>query len=111
MNGFRNEAIHGDKGQKDRDRILNQFKKKRLGILIASDVAARGLDIRDIQLVINLDMPSNIDSYVHRIGRTGRAGNKGVSISFVSSNDQGIIPKIWKIIQQQDQPKESLRLI
>ncbi len=56
-------------------------------------------------------MPTNIDSYVHRIGRTGRAGNKGISISFISSNDQGIITRIWKVLQQQDQPKESLRLV
>lgn len=53
-------------------------------------------------MVINLDMPTNIDSYVHRIGRTGRAGNKGVSISFITSNDAGIIPKIYRVLQMQD---------
>lgn len=97
--GMRNEAIHGDKPQKDRERILLHFKRRPQGILIASDVAARGLDIKDIQLVVNLDMPTNVDSYVHRIGRTGRAGNKGISVSFITSNDHNILPKVERLLK------------
>ena len=65
---------------------------------MASEVAARGLDIKDIKLVINLDLPTNIDSYVHRIGRTGRAGLKGVAISLISSNDAPLLNKLDKLL-------------
>jgi ATP-dependent RNA helicase DDX5/DBP2 len=75
-------CIHGDKTQQERDETLADFKQGRLPILIATDVAARGLDVKDIRMVINFDMPNNIEDYVHRIGRTGRAGAKGTSVSF-----------------------------
>lgn len=82
-------GIHGDKQQFERDRIFAAFKKPIAGsdttnILIATDVASRGLDVRDISIVVNFDLPSNIEDYVHRIGRTGRAGDKGRSFSFLS---------------------------
>merc|ERR1719183_1857682 len=80
-------AIHGDKTQQDRDWTLNQFKSGRSDILVATDVAARGLDIKNVQLVINFDFPLNIEDYVHRIGRTGRAGKYGVSHSFFCKDD------------------------
>ncbi|CBZ55232.1 putative DEAD/DEAH box helicase [Neospora caninum Liverpool] len=75
-------AIHGDKEQRERDRILHDFRKGDCEILLATDVASRGLDIHDVKFVINYDVPKNIESYIHRIGRTGRAGNKGTAISF-----------------------------
>ncbi|PHJ22388.1 ethylene-responsive rna helicase [Cystoisospora suis] len=75
-------AIHGDKEQRERDRILHDFRTGHCDILIATDVASRGLDIHDIQFVINYDVPKNIESYIHRIGRTGRGGSTGTAISF-----------------------------
>mmetsp|Transcript_86385 Transcript_86385/g.186759 ORF Transcript_86385/g.186759 Transcript_86385/m.186759 type:complete len:249 (-) Transcript_86385:65-811(-) len=79
---FSSSAIHGDKDQRQRDRVLNEFRTGRCQILIATDVAQRGLDIKDVKYVINYDMPSNIEDYIHRIGRTGRAGTKGTAVSF-----------------------------
>jgi superfamily II DNA/RNA helicase len=70
-------VIHGDKEQRERDYIINQFKSGRVPVLVATDVAARGLDIKDVNLVVNFDFPNQIEDYVHRIGRTGRAGKKG----------------------------------
>ncbi|GAB5373286.1 hypothetical protein AAMO2058_001737700 [Amorphochlora amoebiformis] len=75
-------TMHGDKSQREREEVLRQFRSGRMCILIASDVAARGLDVKGIRVVINYDMPLTMESYVHRIGRTGRAGEKGLAISF-----------------------------
>ncbi|CRG93575.1 DNA helicase 60, putative [Plasmodium gallinaceum] len=77
-------SIHGDKQQRERDRILNNYKSDRCNILVATDVASRGLDIKNISIVINYDVPNTIEDYIHRIGRTGRAGKKGKSILFFS---------------------------
>uniref|UniRef100_A0A8C9LLH3 RNA helicase n=1 Tax=Piliocolobus tephrosceles TaxID=591936 RepID=A0A8C9LLH3_9PRIM len=77
-------SIHGDKQQRERDRILNNYKTDRCNILVATDVASRGLDIKNITIVINYDIPNTIEDYIHRIGRTGRAGNKGKSVLFFS---------------------------
>lgn len=77
-------SIHGDKQQRERDRILNNYKTDRCNILVATDVASRGLDIKNISVVINYDIPNTIEDYIHRIGRTGRAGKKGKSILFFS---------------------------
>ena len=74
-------SIHGDKEQFERDRALNDFKTGKSPIMLATDVASRGIHVDDITLVINYDMPGNIEDYVHRIGRTGRCGKKGVAIS------------------------------
>ena len=76
-------VIHGDKEQRERDWILNQFRQGRTPVLVATDVAARGLDVKDCNLVINYDFPNQIEDYVHRIGRTGRAGKKGWAYSFI----------------------------
>jgi ATP-dependent RNA helicase RhlE len=76
-------SIHGNKRQGQRERVLRDFKESRLRILVATDVAARGIDVKDISHVINFDQPGTYDDYVHRIGRTGRAGNKGFAITFV----------------------------
>lgn len=85
--GIKSKSIHGANSQTMRIKFLNQFKKGSFDILVATDVAARGLHIDDLELVINYDLPIELDSYVHRIGRTGRAGKKGKALSLVSSND------------------------
>ena len=81
------EAIHGDKSQNARQRVLDAFKKKEVGVLVATDIAARGIDIDQLPFVINFDLPNIPETYVHRIGRTGRAGNGGVAISFCSHDE------------------------
>lgn len=81
--GFRAGAIHGNKRQAQRQRILEQFKRNEINILLATDVASRGLDIPDISHVINYDVPGSFDDYIHRIGRTGRADKRGVALTFV----------------------------
>lgn len=81
--GFKVGSIHGDKRSRERIRTLDAFKKDQINILIATDVAARGLDIPDVSHVINYDVPQTYDTYVHRIGRTGRAGKKGIALTFV----------------------------
>lgn len=81
--GFRAEAIHGNKSQPQRQRALSSFKKGRVNILVATDVAARGLDVPNVSQVINFDLPSTHEEYIHRIGRTGRAGKPGQAYTFV----------------------------
>ncbi len=81
--GFKVGGIHGNKRSRERIRILDSFKKDRVNILIATDVAARGLDIPDVTHVINYDVPQTYDTYIHRIGRTGRSGKKGTALTFV----------------------------
>lgn len=83
--GFKVGCIHGDKRSRERIRTLDLFKKDHISILIATDVAARGLDIPDVSHVINYDVPQNYETYVHRIGRTGRAGKKGIALTFVGA--------------------------
>ena len=80
------EALHSDKEQMTRNYIIREFKNSMLKVMIATDVASRGLDIKDVNLVINYEMPRNFDDYIHRVGRTGRAGKKGVAISFVNQD-------------------------
>ncbi len=82
--GFRAGAIHGNKNQNQRQRVLQQFKNNEIQVLLATDVASRGLDIPDVSHVINYDMPATMDDYTHRIGRTGRANKKGVALTFVA---------------------------
>merc|ERR1719198_2399601 len=76
-------VIHGDKDQREREAVLADFKSGRRPVMIATDVAARGIDVKDVKAVINYDFPSNIEDYVHRIGRTGRAGAKGIAHTFM----------------------------
>lgn len=90
------EAIHGDKSQNARQRVLDAFKNKEVGVLVATDIAARGIDIDQLPFVINFDLPNIPETYVHRIGRTGRAGNGGVAISFCGKDEQ----PYWKDIQK-----------
>jgi ATP-dependent RNA helicase DeaD len=80
-------VIHGDLSQNQRERVMNDFKNRRINYLIATDVAARGIDVKNVSMVINYDMPRDIETYVHRIGRTGRAGASGDAISFVTPEE------------------------
>ncbi len=86
--GYNAEAIHGDISQAQRERTLRNFRKKRVNILVATDVAARGIDVNDLTHVVNYSLPHDPESYVHRIGRTGRAGKRGTAISFVTPGEQ-----------------------
>lgn len=97
-NGFKADALHGDKSQSERTTALNRFKNKEVNILVATDVAARGLDIDLLDFVLNFDIPNLPEVYVHRIGRTGRAGNVGASISFCSADERDYIKNIEKLI-------------
>ena len=81
--GFKSESIHGDKNHSQRQRALGQFKDDRSQILVATDVAARGLDIPNVSHVINYELPATYEDYIHRIGRTGRAGKEGKALTFV----------------------------
>lgn len=93
------EAIHGDKSQNARQRVLDAFKNKEVGVLVATDIAARGIDIDQLPYVINFDLPNIPETYVHRIGRTGRAGNGGLAISFCSKDEHGYWKDIQKLIK------------
>ncbi|BFY99612.1 hypothetical protein BsWGS_02653 [Bradybaena similaris] len=93
MNNIQCQCIHGDREQCDRETALEEFKSGTVRILVATDVASRGLDVKDITHVLNYDFPSHIEEYVHRIGRTGRAGRSGTSLTFMTRND-------WKNAQQ-----------
>ena len=97
-NGFKASALHGDMSQSDRTLALNSFKNKEINILVATDLAARGLDIDLLDYVLNFDIPSMPETYVHRIGRTGRAGNVGTSISFCSADEKKYIDFIETLI-------------
>lgn len=87
--GFGARAMHGDKSQEERDWTLKGFKSMENTLLVATDVAARGLDVDDIRLVVNFDFPKEMETYIHRIGRTGRAGKKGFAVSFFVSEKNG----------------------
>jgi ATP-dependent RNA helicase RhlE len=98
--GMKAVAIHGDKTQQERMAALDAFKKGEIDILVATDVAARGLDITDLPCVINYDLPYNAEDYVHRIGRTGRAGASGDALSIYSDKDERLLADIEKLIKQ-----------
>ncbi|MDN3641929.1 DEAD/DEAH box helicase [Lutimonas halocynthiae] len=96
--GFRSAAIHGNKSQTARELALNNFKKGDLKILVATDIAARGIDIDELSYVVNYDLPNVPESYVHRIGRTGRAGSSGMAISFCDAAERAYLRDIEKLI-------------
>jgi len=98
-NNIAAEAIHGDKSQNARQRVLEAFKNKEVGVLVATDIAARGIDIDQLPFVINFDLPNIPETYVHRIGRTGRAGNGGIAISFCSKDEHDYWKDIQKLIK------------
>ena len=96
--GIRAAVIHGNKSQGARNRALGDFKTGRVDVLVATDVAARGLDIAQLPLVINYDLPAVADDYVHRVGRTGRAGRPGRALSLVTAADRGLLPAIQRLL-------------
>ncbi|WP_142783684.1 DEAD/DEAH box helicase [Changchengzhania lutea] len=100
-NGYKVDSIHGDKSQNLRQEALNNFKKGISNILIATDVAARGIDINDLDAVVNFDLPNVPETYVHRIGRTARAGNTGVAYSLCSADEKIYLQSIQQLIQLQ----------
>ena len=93
---YSSEAIHGDMTQKVRDKVMNKFRNGNVRFLVATDVAARGLDISNLDFVINYDVPQNYDAYVHRIGRTARAGNRGFAFTLVSKEDNSNFKNVSK---------------
>jgi superfamily II DNA/RNA helicase len=98
--GLKTTALHGDKSQDERLKALESFKKGEVDLLVCTDVAARGLDIKDVPAVFNFDIPFNAEDYVHRIGRTGRAGAAGLAVSFVGGgNDARLVADIEKLIK------------
>jgi len=104
--GFTAEAINGDIAQRQRERIIQQLKNGKIDILIATDVAARGLDVERISHVVNYDIPQDPESYVHRIGRTGRAGREGKAILFVAPRERRMLKTIERITRQPIDPMQ-----
>ncbi|PNY25970.1 Pre-mRNA-processing ATP-dependent RNA helicase PRP5 [Tolypocladium capitatum] len=103
LKGYPCMSIHGGKDQVDRDSTISDFKKGVIPVLIATSVAARGLDVKQLMLVINYDAPNHMEDYVHRAGRTGRAGNTGVAVTFVTPEQENCAPGIAKALEQSGQ--------
>jgi superfamily II DNA/RNA helicase len=99
--GIAAESIHGDKSQQERIKALDAFKEGKITALVATDVAARGLDIDDLPLVVNYELPPNAEDYIHRIGRTGRAGASGEAISLVDADEEKLLQDIEKLLKRQ----------
>ena len=97
--GLKTTALHGDKSQDERLKALDAFKKGEVDLLVCTDVAARGLDIKDVPAVFNFDIPFNAEDYIHRIGRTGRAGASGLAVSFVSKSDGRLVADLEKLLK------------
>ena len=97
-NGYKVDSIHGDKPQSERQEAMTKFKKGEINILIATDVAARGIDVKNLDSVVNFDLPNVPETYVHRIGRTGRAGELGTSYSLCSADEKVYLASIQKLI-------------
>lgn len=96
-------SIHGDRTQRERERALEMFRNGRCPILVATAVAARGLDIPNVTHVVNYDLPTDIDDYVHRIGRTGRAGNTGISTAFFNRGNRGVVRDLLELLKEANQ--------
>lgn len=103
--GITTQSIHGDKSQGARDRILAQFKAGKIRALVATDVAARGLDIEQLQYVVNHELPYNAEDYIHRIGRTGRAGAAGLAVSLICAQERYLLSDIEKLLGEQFSPQ------
>ena len=97
--GIKSAAIHGDKSQGARDKALNQLKEGKIRALVATDVAARGLDIKNLFYVINYELPYNAEDYVHRIGRTARAGDSGLAVSLVTAKEEWLLKAIEELLE------------
>jgi len=96
-------SIHGDRTQREREMALQTFRTGRTPVLVATAVAARGLDIPNVTHVINYDLPSDIDDYVHRIGRTGRAGNVGIATAFFNRGNRNIVRDLMELLREANQ--------
>jgi len=97
---IKSAAIHGNKSQNQRQKALNDFKEGKLKVLLATDIAARGIDVEDLALVVNYDLPNVPETYVHRIGRTGRASASGIALSFCNGEEKAYLKDIQKLINQ-----------
>lgn len=106
----RADAIHGDLRQRERDRVIQKFRDKAYRIMVATDVAARGLDVPHIEHVINFDLPQCPEDYIHRIGRTGRAGAEGSALSFVSPSERGLWQDIARLLNEEVTAKNSFAI-
>jgi ATP-dependent RNA helicase RhlE len=100
-NGIKAEAIHGNKSQNARDRALKSFKNHNIRVLVATDVASRGIDVDKLSHVINFEIPEQAETYVHRIGRTGRAGSTGIALSFCDRTERSYMKDISKLIRKE----------
>ena len=100
------DALHGDLSQAQRDNVMNAFRAKRLKVLVATDVAARGLDVDCLTHVINYNLPEDVESYTHRSGRTGRAGKEGISIAIIHSKEKGKLRRIEGILKKKFEYKQ-----
>lgn len=103
VKGIRCQSLHGDRDQSDREAALEDMVEGTVNILIATDVASRGIDIKDLTHVVNLDFPRHIEEYVHRVGRTGRAGRTGIALSFVTRKDWAHARDLMKILEEANQ--------
>jgi ATP-dependent RNA helicase RhlE len=99
--GFKSDAIHGNKSQNARQRALDGFKSGHVRVLVATDIAARGVDVDDVTHVINFELPNEPESYVHRIGRTARAGSEGIAISFCDQSERIYLRDIERLVKRQ----------
>lgn len=99
--GYNSDALHGDMSQAQRDRVMNKFRNREIQILVATDVAARGIDVNDITHVLNYNLPDDVENYTHRSGRTGRAGKSGLSITIINTSESYKIKQIEKVINKE----------
>ncbi|MFH1238113.1 MAG: DEAD/DEAH box helicase [archaeon] len=106
MSGIASDAIHGNKSQHQRTRALNNFKLGKVRVLVATDIAARGIDIENISHVINYDLPNEPENYIHRIGRTARAGSEGTAYSFCAAEDRNYLNQIERLTKRKTQQAE-----
>ena len=104
--GYNSDELHGDMSQAKRERVMKNFRSAKLQILVATDIAARGIDVEGVTHVINYDIPDDVDSYIHRIGRTGRIGNIGMAVTLVTHRDQDSLAMIDRKIKADFKPKK-----
>ncbi len=109
--GYAVETLHGDLSQAQRDRVMRRFRSGQADMLIATDVAARGLDIPDVSHVINYDIPESAEAYVHRIGRTGRAGRKGEAITLITPREVRWLRQIERVTRARIEPRRLPTLV
>jgi ATP-dependent RNA helicase DeaD len=98
--GYNADALHGDLSQSQRDFVMQRFRSKHLQMLVATDVAARGLDVNDLTHVINYNLPDDPEVYIHRSGRTGRAGKKGISVTLIHLREKGKLKQVERTVNQ-----------